>query len=145
MENLVPSAKSGGRPAKHSRREILNGIFYVAANVQDQKGARLWVATLATRFRRVRLLWADGSYAGLPLQSWVRGLRKWRKVKLEIIRKPKGQQGFAVVPFRWIVERTFSQLGKQRRLKCDYERLPETTEALIQIAMIRLMVRRLAA
>jgi putative transposase len=51
--------------------------------------------------------------------------------------------GFAVVPWSWIVERTFA-LGWYRRLKSDYERLPETTEAIIHIAMIRLMVRRLA-
>ena len=64
--------------------------------------------------------------------------------KLEIVRKPKSQHGFTVVPWRWIVERTFAWLGRHRRLKADYERLPETTEALIHIAMIRLMVRRLA-
>ena len=56
----------------------------------------------------------------------------------------KGQRGFAVVPWRWIVERTFAWLGRHRRLKADCECLPETTEALIHIAMIRLMVRRLA-
>jgi putative transposase len=50
-----------------------------------------------------------------------------------------------VVPWRWIVERTFAWLGRYRRLKSDYERLPDTTEAIIHIAMIRLMVRRLAA
>jgi len=98
---------------------------------------------LTTQFRRLRVSWADGAYAG-ALQPWVRGLRKWGKLRLEIVRKPKGQPGFAVVPWRWIVERTFAWLGRHRRLKADYECLPETTEALIQIAMIRLMVRRLA-
>ena len=85
---------------------------------------------------------ADGAYAG-ALQMWVRGLRKWGKARLDIVRKAKGQRGFAVVPWRWIVERTFAWLGRYRRLKSDYERLPETTEAIIHIAMIRLMVRRL--
>ena len=56
----------------------------------------------------------------------------------------KRPEGFAVVPWRWIVERTFAWLGRYRRLKSDYECLPETTEALVHIAMIRLMVRRLA-
>ena len=60
------------------------------------------------------------------------------------MRQAKGQRGFAVVPWRWIVERTFAWLGRYRRLKWDYERLPATTEAIIHIAMIRLMVRRLA-
>jgi transposase len=55
----------------------------------------------------------------------------------------KGQRGFAVLPWRWIVERTLAWLGRWRRLKTDYECLPETTEALIHIAMIWLMLRRL--
>jgi putative transposase len=91
----------------------------------------------------LRVIWADGAYAGSGLQHWVRRLRPWGKVRLEIVRKPKGQRGFAVLPWRWIVERTFAWLGRWRRLKADYECLPETTEALIHIAMIRLMLRRL--
>jgi putative transposase len=118
-------------------------VVITAANVQDREGARTLLATLARRFRRLRVIWADGAYAG-DLQPWVRGLRKWGKARLEIVRKPRGQRGFAVVPWRWIVERTFAWLGRHRRLKADYECLPETTEALIHIAMIRLMVRRLA-
>ena len=118
-------------------------VVVTAANVQDRAGAHPLLAGLATQFRRLRLLWADGAYAG-PLEGWVRGLRKWGKLRLEIVRKPPGQKGFAALPWRWIVERTFGWLGRQRRLRCDYERLPETTAALIHIAMIRLMVRRLA-
>jgi hypothetical protein len=66
-------------------------------------------------------------------------------VRLEIVRKPKGQKGFAVLPWRWPGERTFAWLCRNRRLRCDDERLPQTTESLIDIAMIRLMTRRLAA
>ena len=119
-------------------------VMVTAADVQDRDGARTLLSVLATQFRRLRVIWADGGYAG-ALPGWVRGLRKWGKVRLEIVRKAKGQRGFAVVPWRWIVERTFAWLGRYRRLKSDYERLPETTEAIIHIAMIRLMVRRLAA
>ena len=119
-------------------------VLVTAANVQDRDGARTLLSILASQFRRLRVIWADGAYAG-TLPSWVRGLRKWGKVRLEIVRKAKGQRGFAVVPWRWIVERTFAWLGRYRRLKSDYERLPATTEAIIHIAMIRLMVRRLAA
>jgi putative transposase len=86
-------------------------------------------------------VWADGAYTG-GLQEWIRRLRSWGKVRLEIVRKPKGQHGFAVLPWRWIVERTFAWLGRWRRLKADYECLPETTEALIYIGMIRLMLQR---
>ena len=82
-------------------------VVITAANVQDRDGARTLLSTLATQFRRLRVIWADGAYAG-ALQPWVRGLRKWGKLRLEIVRKPKGQRGFAVVPWRWIVERTFA-------------------------------------
>jgi putative transposase len=119
-------------------------VVVTAANVQDRNGAQLLLSPLATQFRRLRLLWADGAYAG-ELETWTRGLRKWGKLRLEIVRKPKGQKGFAVLPWRWRVERTFAWLCRNRRLKCDYERLPQTTESLIYIAMIRLMTRRLAA
>lgn len=118
-------------------------VVVTAANVQDRDGARTMLSVLETKFRRLRVIWADGAYSG-TLPIWVRGLRQWGKVRLEIVRKAKGQQGFAVVPWRWIVERTFAWLGRCRRLKSDYERLPETTEAIIHIAMIRLMLRRLA-
>jgi putative transposase len=119
-------------------------VVVTAANIQDREGARQLLAGLARQFRRLRLLWADGAYAG-PLEDWVRRLRKGGKRRREIVRKPKGQKGFAVLPWRWIVERTFAWICQQRRLRCDYERLPETTAALIHIAMIRLMVRRLVA
>ena len=56
---------------------------------------RALLSVLATQFRRLRVIWADGAYAG-ALPSWVRGLRKWGKVRLEIVRKAKGRQGFAV-------------------------------------------------
>ena len=126
---------------RHARIILL--VVITPANVQDREGARTLLPALRTRFRRLRVIWADGAYAG-DLHAWVRGLRKWGKARLEIVRKPRGQRGFAIVPWRWIVERTFAWLGRHRRLKADYECLPETTEALIHIAMIRLMVRRLA-
>jgi putative transposase len=120
-------------------------VVITAANAQDRAAARILLAALVTRFRRLRVIWADGAYAGSGLQEWVRHLRPWGKVRLEIVRRPKGQPGFTVLPWRWIVERTFAWLGRWRRLKSDYECLPETTEALIHIAMIRLMLRRLVS
>jgi putative transposase len=64
--------------------------------------------------------------------------------KLKIVEKQEGQIGFQILPKRWVVERTFGWLIRQRRLARDYERLPETSESFIYIAMIRLMVRRVA-
>jgi transposase len=72
-------------------------VVTTAANVQDREGARTLLPALRTRLRRLRVIWADGAYAG-DLQAWVRGLRKWGKARLEIVRKPRGQGGFAVVP-----------------------------------------------
>ncbi len=63
---------------------------------------------------------------------------------IEIVKKPQGASTFAVLPKRWIVERTFAWLGRSRRLSKDYEGLPETSEAIIRIAMIHLMLKRLA-
>jgi putative transposase len=119
-------------------------LTVTAANVQDRQGARTLSSPLADQFRHLRLIWADGAYTG-KLESWIRGLRKWGKLRLNIIRRPKGQKGFSVLPWRRIEERTFAWLGRYRRLKCDCERLPETTQSVIHIAMIRLMTRRLVA
>jgi putative transposase len=72
-------------------------------------------------------------------------LRRYRKVRLEIVKRSDHVKGFVVLPKRWSVERTFSWLGQSRRLSKEYERLCETSEALIYATMSRLMVRRLAA
>jgi putative transposase len=125
-----PRGFDGGKQIQGRKRHLLVDtlglvllVVVTAANVQDRTGAHQLLAGLATQFRRLRLLWADGAYAG-PLEDWVRGLRKWGELRLEIVRKPPGQKGFAVLPWRWIVERTFAWISRQRRLRCDYERLP---------------------
>ena len=114
-----------------------------AANMQDRDGAKLVLERLKHKFSRLRLIWADGAYAG-QLIEWLRGLRLWRTVRLEIVKRSDNVQGFIVQPHRWIVERTFGWLNRYRRLSKDYEYLPATSEAMIHIAMINLMVRRLA-
>jgi putative transposase len=110
------------------------------ANVQDRDGAKLVLKELAERFPRLRKVWADGGYAGQLVEQ----AKDWGKWVLEIVKRPESLQGFQVLPHRWIVERTFAWLGRFRRLSKDYEALTETSEAMIQLAMIRLMLRRLA-
>lgn len=122
---------------------LLLVVVVHAADVQDREGAKQVLELLATRFRRLRLVWADGGYAG-QLVEWVRALRHRDKVRLEIVKRSDDVAGFVVLPKRWIVERTFAWLYRCRRLSKDYEYLTSTSEAMIQVAMINLMLRRLA-
>ena len=110
---------------------------------QDPDGARQVLEGLRHHCSRLRLLWADQAYGG-DLAAWLWGLRPWRKVRLEIIKRPEGTKGFLLRPKRWMVERTLAWLGRYRRLSKDYEVLTQTSEAMIHTAMIHLMVRRLA-
>jgi putative transposase len=98
---------------------------------------------LRHKFSRLRLIWADQADRG-ELITWLWALRPWRKVRLNIVKRPKGSQGFRRLPQRWIVERTFGWLGPYRRLAMDDEELTGTSEAMIRVVMIHLMVRRLA-
>ena len=127
---------------------LLLMVLVTAASVQDRDGAQLVLRALFERIKkskysrwcRLKLIWADGGYRG-ELIDWVKHTLGWT---LEIVEKLGGQVGFQVLPKRWIVERTFAWLNRQRRLSKDYERLPATSEAFVYVAMIRLMLKRLA-
>ena len=123
------------------------------ANIQDRDGAKLLLADLAERFPRLAKLWVDAGYQG-PCADWIRETLGWA---VEVVRKPPARiwwpadqeppprpAGFQVLPRRWVVERTFAWLGRQRRLSKDYEVLPATEEAWIYLTMSRLMTVRLA-
>jgi putative transposase len=122
---------------------LLLTVVVTAASVQDRDGAMSLLDVLRHRFARLRVIWADQAYAG-ELIMWVWRLRPWRHVRLEIVKRPEGIKGFLLLPKRWIVERTFAWLGRYRRLSKDYEYSTPTSEAMIRVAMIHLMVRRLA-
>ena len=89
---------------------------------------------------RLSHLWVDAGF-GTKFAAWVREATGWT---VDVVSKVAGQQGFAVQPRRWVVERTLSWISKRRRLAKDYEHLEESAEAWIYLAMIRLMTRRLA-
>lgn len=108
-----------------------------AGNIQDRDGALLVLERIRGYVPRLRLIWADGGYAGNLVET-VKALFHWT---LAIVKR--SDRGFVVLPKRWIVERTFSWLCRYRRLSKDYEQLPENSEAMILIAMINLMSRRL--
>jgi putative transposase len=120
---------------------LILALVVHSAGIQDRDGARLVLAKLKGRFPRLTKILADGIYNG-GIAEWAMEFGGWL---LEIVLKPKREKGepFKVIKWRWIVERTFAWLGRYRRLSKDYERQPESSEAMIYIAMIGLMLRRL--
>jgi putative transposase len=122
---------------------LLLTVVVTAASVQDRDGAKQLLGMLRHRYTRLRHMWADGAYAG-PLVEWVKGLRPRRPMRLEITKRSDAVQGFVVIPKRWIVERTLGWFNRYRRLSKDYEYHTETRQAMIQVAMIHVMIRRLA-
>jgi putative transposase len=86
-------------------------------------------------------IWADGAFSGKELAKWCEEQGGW---EVEIVERDKEAKGFEVLPKRWIVERIFGWLGRDRRLGRDYERKVQTSKTLIEVAMIRLILRRLA-
>jgi len=113
------------------------------ADIQDRDGAKLLLGLLAGARKRIRLIWADGGYAG-KLLDWVYSLRHRNRVRMEIVKRSDDVKGFKVLPRRWVVERTFGWLGRQRRLSKDYEYRTDTSEAMVHVTMIGVMLRRLA-
>lgn len=106
------------------------------ASVQDRDGARLVFDRLTGRFPRLARLWADAGYRGGPA-LWAYRHGWW----LEVVERQG--KGWVRLPKRWIVERTFAWLGRWRRLSKDYEATVESSEAMIHLVMIALMLRRL--
>lgn len=119
---------------------LLLTVVVDAANIQDRDGAKLVLEKARGKFPRLTLIWADGGYAG-KLIEWVKETSGWL---LEIVKRSDDVQGFVVLPRRWVVERTFGWLGRCRRLSKDYEEQIASSEAMIQLAMIQLMLKRLA-
>jgi putative transposase len=115
------------------------GLVVHAADVQDRDGAKLVLEKAQGRFPRLKLIWADGGYAG-QLIGWVQQICGW---VLEIVKRSDDVTGFVVLPKRWIVERTFGWFGWYRRLSKDYEELTASSEAMILVCMIHRMLRHL--
>ena len=141
-----------------------------SAKIMDWDGIKTLLAQADVKFPRLKHLWLDAGYRGEDKgRGWVQKALGWSVELVERQRKPAPEEvlklwaeewskegvavnweellppkGFQVLPKRWVVERTFSWIDQNRRMSKDYERLPETSEAFIYVAMTRLMVRRLA-
>ncbi len=135
----------GGKRIKGRKRHILVdtlGLLMTVvvhlASIQDKEGGLLVLDKMKGLFSRLKVIWADGGYRGafVEIAKYCFG----RKIDI-VLRKDKGK-GFKVIRKRWIVERTFGWLLNYRRLSKDYERLPETSKAILYIAMTHLMLRR---
>jgi len=123
------------------------------ADGQDRDGAKLLLAGLGNRFPRLAMVWVDGAYQG-PCATWITETLGWTVTVVRQPRRwlrmpaaqdpPEMPSGFQALPRRWVVERTFAWLGRNRRLSKDYEVLTATEEAWIYLAMTRLTLVRLA-
>jgi putative transposase len=120
---------------------LLLAVVLTSAALSDPAGARLLLRRLGGACKKLRRIWVDGTYRG-HLLEWV--ILHFHFV-LQPVLRCEGQKGFVLLPRRWVVERTFAWFTQCRRLSLDYERLSKSSEAMIYIAMTRLMVRRLAA
>jgi len=113
------------------------------ADVQDRDGAQLLLSVLAVAYGWLKLIWADGGYAG-KLVGHVAEIARHRKVKLEIVKRSDDIKGFKVLPKRWIVERTFGWLIQSRRLVRSYQMKTEHSESMICPSMSMQMLSRVA-
>ena len=117
------------------------GLNVTPADVQDREGFLPLLTSVRRVFVFLERLFADGAYSGTATAA---AAKRTGKVVLEIVKRSDAAKGFVVVAKRWIVERTFGWLGRCRRLVKDFENLTRTQLAFVQLAMIRLMTRRIA-
>lgn len=119
---------------------LLLAVVVHSAAIQDRDGADLVFDKLSDKnIGRLELIWADGGYAG----NLVEKTAIERDFEIEIVKRTDDIKGFKVLPWRWVVERTFSWLDRNRRLSKNYERKTEHAESWVRVAMSKLMLNRL--
>lgn len=138
----------GGKKINGRRRHLIcdtTGLLLMinvtAGDVTDRQAATVMLPGLRERFPTITKLWADGGYTGV-LITWALTVLH---LVVTVIKRSDDAKGFVVLPRRWVVERSFAWLLRSRRLTRDYERRPDSSEAMILWSMTRLMTRRLAA
>jgi putative transposase len=116
-------------------------VIVHSAGIQDRDGAALVLDKIRQRFNWLELVWADGGYNARQV---IEAVAKQPSLRIEIVKRSDDMKGFVVLPRRWVVERTFSWFGRNRRLAKDYENLAATLATFVTLAAIQLGIRRLA-
>lgn len=138
-----------GKKIKGRKRHVfvdsmgfLLAVLVTAASVDDAQAAKeLFRRAESEAFPRLQTAYADGKYHNRSLYEWMDQQGAYRLI---VVRRPEGAKGFVLVPKRWVAERTLSWLNRNRRLSKDHERLIETSEAMVQVAAVQMLVNRLA-
>jgi transposase len=143
----VPAATQGTDAAKKivgRKRSIITDtlglllvVLVTAASVQDGPAGLQLLTKAAAAHPSIRKAWADSAYRTAVIEH-----AATLGIDLQVVRRDPATKGFAALPRRWTVERTFGWLMLHRRLARDYEALPARSEAMIHLAMIDLMARR---
>jgi putative transposase len=121
---------------------LLLGLWITPASTPERAGAQGLLKQVLQWFSWLRIMWVDGGDTGPDFAAWVRAQRP--KLAVEVVRRCDEVKGFKVLPRRWGGERTFGWLMKQRRLVRDYEQTETSAAAMVHLAMIHIMLRRLA-
>lgn len=142
------SGYDAGKRIKGRKRHILTdtlgllvAVIVHSAGIQDRDGAPDLLASIVRLYPWLRHVFADGAYGGPKLERALSEIGDWT---IEVVKRSDTAKGFQVIPRRWVVERTFAWLGRNRRLAKDFEKLIETAIAWILVAHIKLLTRRLA-
>ena len=120
---------------------LILDLWVHPADIQDYEAGKEVLAQIVELYPRMKKVWADGQFGKNGLPEWAAEIAG---VDLEIVKRPDGAKGFVLQAKRWIVERTLGWLNGYRRLSKDYEATTESSETMIYLAMIDLMVTRLA-
>ena len=121
---------------------LVLGVLVTPASTAEREGAQMLLGRVLAWFAWLRILWVDGGYTGEAFANWVQSVRP--KLKVEVVKRSDNVLGFRILPRRWVVERTFGWLMRNRRLVRDYETNESHAEAFVYVSMIRIQLRRLA-
>ena len=147
-ESGGPRGYDAGKKVNGRKRHIITdtlgllvGAEVHCADIQDRDGAVLVITAIRSLFPWLRHLFADGAYAGQKLHHALAKLGDWT---VEIVKRSDQAIGFEVLPRRWVVERTFAWLNRNRRLAKDFEASIASAKAWLLIASVQLLIRRVA-